>query len=134
MVEISGGSPTQSTGRLALIHPECLSQIKVPLLCSNFCRALRIKPNYALYTYYYWHYLYRNGRLFCYENSSTGLKNLDIGSFISEEVIPIPPTDIISQFNSEIECIRRDMLRNQHEIDNLINTKKLFLPYIMQKH
>ena len=131
VIEISGGSPTQSTGRIAFVHSECLSKQAVPLLCSNFCRVLRIKPDYALYAYCYWQFLYRNGRLFCYENSSTGLKNLDLSGFISEEPIPVPPIEIIKEFNGEIELLRCEMLRNQSEIDNLAATKTLLLPQLM---
>jgi len=131
VIEISGGSPTQSTGRIAFVHPECLSKQTVPLLCSNFCRVLRIKPDFALYAYCYWQFLYRNGRLFCYENSSTGLKNLDLSGFINEEPIPVPPIEVIKEFNSEVELLRREMLRNQSEIDNLLTTKTLLLPQLM---
>ena len=131
VIEISGGSPTQSTGRIAFVHPECLAKQTVPLLCSNFCRVLRIKQEYALYAYCYWQYLYRNGRLFCYENSSTGLKNLDLSGFINEEPVPMPPIDVIRRFNSEIELLRCEMIRNQSEIDNLLTTKTLILPQLL---
>ena len=40
IIEISGGSPTQSTGRIALISDKILSRYSKPLICSNFCKAI----------------------------------------------------------------------------------------------
>ena len=54
IIEISGGSPIQSTGRICLITEELLKEMKVPVLCTNFCRILRLKsPELALYVYNY---------------------------------------------------------------------------------
>ena len=43
IIEISGGSPIQSTGRICSITEELLNEMKVPVLCTNFCRILRLK-------------------------------------------------------------------------------------------
>lgn len=43
IVEISGGSPTQSTGRLAYLIDETLNRFENPLICSNFCKAIELK-------------------------------------------------------------------------------------------
>jgi type I restriction enzyme S subunit len=52
IVEISGGSPTQSTGRSALITQHLINQYNVPLICTNFCRAIRCKNKvFAAYIY-----------------------------------------------------------------------------------
>jgi len=37
IVEISGGSPTQATGRCVLISKEILNSFDNKLICSNFC-------------------------------------------------------------------------------------------------
>ena len=59
IIEISGGSPIQSTGRICLITEELLNEMKVPVLCTNFCRILRLKsPELALYVYNYLVLLY----------------------------------------------------------------------------
>src|SRR5690606_35709896 len=42
IVEISGGSTTQSTGRMAFITEETLNRFSNPLICSNFCKALTL--------------------------------------------------------------------------------------------
>lgn len=50
VVEISGGSPTQSTGRSRLMTKELLEMFDNKLICSNFCQAVTMKnPQYAYY-------------------------------------------------------------------------------------
>lgn len=48
VIEKSGGSPTQSTGRVVYISKELLDE-KQNIVCSNFCAALRIKPEWDAY-------------------------------------------------------------------------------------
>ena len=42
IIEISGGSPTQSTGRLTFVTKETLERFEKPIICSNFCRAISL--------------------------------------------------------------------------------------------
>src|SRR5690606_29240088 len=65
IVEISGGSPTQSTGRLAFITDETLARFSAPIICSNFCKALTLNDETYLFNFVYqWNRLYDNGVLF----------------------------------------------------------------------
>ncbi len=45
IIEISGGSPTQSTGRCAYITSELEKTFNKPIICTNFCRAINLKEN-----------------------------------------------------------------------------------------
>ena len=47
VVEISGGSPTQSTGRICLITRALLDRLGKDVICTNFCRALKPIPDYS---------------------------------------------------------------------------------------
>ena len=78
VVEISGGSPTQSTGRICRVTSDLLEKYDNSLICTNFCRAIKPKDEYSSYIYYHWQYLYDIGRMFNYENGTTGIKNLMI--------------------------------------------------------
>jgi type I restriction enzyme S subunit len=83
VIEISGGSPTQSTGRTALITNELIQAYKNPLICTNFCRVLSLKKKeYSTFVYSLMQYLYRKSIFFLYENGTTGIKNLDTGMSI----------------------------------------------------
>jgi len=58
VVEISGGSPTQSTGRVAAISQSLLDRYDKGMVCTNFCRAIKPKTGYSMFVYYYWQYMY----------------------------------------------------------------------------
>ena len=76
IIEISGGSPTQSTGRCALITHEMLKQYATPVICTNFCRAIKCKRNeYATYVFSVLSAMYNGNLFFNYENGTTGIKN-----------------------------------------------------------
>ena len=76
VIEKSGGSPTQSTGRVVYISKELLEE-KQDIVCSNFCAAFRIKPEWdAKYVYYYLQHIYDAGVFFNFEGKTSGLKNL----------------------------------------------------------
>lgn len=91
IVEISGGSPIQSTGRICFISNDILTDLEAPVLCSNFCRIVRLKESqYAEYIYYYLLLLYSRGYFFNLENNTTGIKNLIFKSFAHSIKVPIP--------------------------------------------
>lgn len=61
VIEKSGGSPTQSTGRIVYVS-EDLIKVKGNVVCSNFCTAFRVKAGWnPLYVYYYWQNVYNQG-------------------------------------------------------------------------
>lgn len=115
IVEISGGSPTQSTGRAVLVSDTLISQ-NGNVICTNFCRDLRPKKDYGLYVYYYLDYLYQKGILFSYENGTTGIKNLDLSSFLERENVKLPPTEEIMKFSDFAK--RYHKLINQNGLEN----------------
>src|SRR5262245_43715105 len=44
IVEISGGGPDQPVGRTLLVDEEAVRAAANPLICSNFCRQIRLHP------------------------------------------------------------------------------------------
>ena len=78
IIEKSGGSPTQSTGRVSFISKELLDSVG-PVVCSNFCVAFRVKNGWnPLYVYYYFQFLYNRGVFFNFEGKTSGLKNFQL--------------------------------------------------------
>ena len=92
VVEKSGGSPSQSTGRVVYISQALLSAL-TNVVCSNFCVAFRVKEGWNSYfIYQYWQYLYSNGVFFNFEGKTSGIKNLQLDialSTIEIEAYPI---------------------------------------------
>ena len=104
IVEISGGSPIQSTGRICLIEESVLKDLETPILCTNFCRILRFKkPEHALFVYNYLKLLYSRGYFFNLENNTTGIKNLIFRAFAKNIKVPIPKASIYEAFMNEVD-------------------------------
>lgn len=131
VVEISGGSPVQATGRIAMVPQQVLDYRGNNIICSNFCRVVSVINEYVYYFLQHWLYLYRNGRMFDYENSSTGLKNFDFTSFTETIEIPIPPISVLQEFNTKVEPFYREIFQSGFEIETLQALQAHVLPRIM---
>ena len=131
VVEISGGSPTQSTGRVCRISTELLSKYKDSLICTNFCRAIKPKVGFSSYISYLWEYLYSKGVMFTYENGTTGIKNLDMNRLIQKELIVIPNKDILKEFSILVNSINKIIQSNGKESENLSSLRDSLLPQLM---
>ena len=131
VVEISGGSPTQSTGRCTAITQSLLDRYDSGIVCTNFCKAIKPKEGYSMFVYYYWQYLYNKGVFFSYENGTTGIKNLDFSGFIETETILIPPTDQVIAFENYCKSIFNQVFANGKQNEHLDVLRDTLLPKLM---
>lgn len=131
VVEISGGSPTQSTGRCALITQSLLDRYDRGMVCTNFCRAVKPLDRYSAFVYFYWKYLYGKSVMFSYENGTTGIKNLDVTCFLENEPIIIPPVGVVDQFTKTVETFIDTIFANGFENQCLATTRDALLPRLM---
>ena len=84
VVEISGGSPTQATGRICHVTEGLLKSYQGNLTCTNFCNSIKLEqPKEVASFYMLWKRLYAAGVMFGFEGKTSGLKNLQIDSFLS---------------------------------------------------
>ena len=131
VVEISGGSPTQSTGRAAAVSDALLARYDKGMVCTNFCKALKPRAGYSMYVYYYWQYLYDRNIFFSYENGTTGIKNLDINGFIETEPITIAPEDLVEKFDAVCQTVFSKIYANGMENEQLALARDTLLPKLM---
>ena len=131
VVEISGGSPSQSTGRAAAVSTALLDRYDKRMVCTNFCKAIKPHPGYSMYVYYYWLYLYDRGVFFSYENGTTGIKNLDINGFIETEPIIIAPEDLVEKFDAFCQSVFSEVYANGMENEQLSLVRDTLLPKLM---
>jgi len=131
VVEISGGSPTQSTGRICRISSWLLKKYSNTIICTNFCKAIKPILGYSPYIYCMWEYFYKQGVMFSYENGTTGIKNLDINGLLLKESIIIPPQEIALKFTQTIECIYKKIQYNGIESERLSHLRDILLPKLM---
>jgi type I restriction enzyme S subunit len=91
VVEISGGGPQQPVGRVLRIDGAALASCPDPLVCSNFCRQLRIVNGIdSGFVELALKYLYATGKLDEIQTSTTNLRNLDFGAFLALD-LPLAP-------------------------------------------
>ena len=131
VVEISGGSPTQSTGRAAAVSDALLARYDKGMVCTNFCKALKPRAGYSMYVYYYWQYLYDRDIFFSYENGTTGIKNLDINGFIETEPIVIAPEGLVKKFDAVCQTVFSKIYANGMENEHLALVRDTLLPKLM---
>ncbi len=96
VVEMSGGSKNQATGRSVFITKEFLSRYNTPVLYSNFCKRIRVNKEIIDPRFFnlYWNLIYREGLTARYENQPSGIKNFQLEELIFNEVIHVPPLEI----------------------------------------
>ena len=133
IVEKSGGSPTQSTGRVCLITPELIEKLQ-SVDCSNFCAAFRVKKEWnAEYIYLYIQYFYNMGAFFNFEGKTSGIKNLQLEQ--AYQAIEIKPISIAVQkkLAKTIRTIDGKMAINRSINQNLeAMAKQLYEYWFMQ--
>jgi type I restriction enzyme, S subunit len=132
VVEISGGSPTQSTGRPVFISDMLIGRLGASLTCSNFCRFLRPKKvSSSLFIYYLLRWLYSIDEFFQYENGTTGIKNFAFSVFCQDYKIIFPPENILNAFNSVVMPLFETMQSNAIQNNTLAALRDTLLPRLM---
>ena len=131
VIEISGGSPTQSTGRVCMVTQSLLKRLGKDLVCTNFCRAITPKDNYAIFIFLYWQMLYNKNTMFSYENGTTGIKNFNIADFISKEEIEIPSSNDVEELNEILRPMYNQIYANGLQNETLATLRDTLLPKLI---
>ena len=119
VIEKSGGSPTQSTGRIVYVS-EDLIKAKGIVVCSNFCTAFRVKAGWnPLYVYYFWQNVYNHGAFFNFEGKTSGIKNLQLDNALSAIDIEYLPLEKQNQIVASLASIDEKIKVNRQINDNL---------------
>ena len=130
--EISGGSPTQSTGRAVLVTDCLVKRLDQPLVCSNFCRMLRpttFMPSEYVYQLLRW--LYDNDQFLQYETGTTGIKNLAFAVFAKKHDVLVPTEDVLWGFRDVHEPLIEHHGLNGCSSDTLAEIRDALLPKLL---
>jgi type I restriction enzyme M protein len=121
IVEMSGGSKDQPTGRCVYISEYFLKTYDVPILYSNFCKRIRVNKDIIdpYWFYLYWMTAYDEGLTTKYENQPSGIKNFQLDEFIASELIILPP--------KEIEAELLETMKSLYEVEQLSNLTSYLL-------
>lgn len=132
IIEISGGSPTQSTGRICYINANVLKRFENEIITSNFCKAINLIDKDFMYWFYIlWCKLYDSGVLYKYEGKTTGIKNLLFEMFCRDYPIIIPNTNVIKKYNNKMENLFDVIQKNLLENAELSSLRDFLLPLLM---
>ncbi len=133
VIEISGGTENQSTGRVAYINEYILNNSKLPMTCVNFCRILRLKDSdNSYFIYSLFEYLYKRKVLFNWENGTTGIKNLNLKALLKDFDLVLPiSNEMIDKYNQIVKSSFRKIQENNAQIQTLKKTRDTLLPKLM---
>lgn len=131
VIEISGGSPVQVTGRVALITNGVIGRNGGALVCSNFCQSFNMKKReFSEYFYYLWQNLYDNGNMFNFEGKTSGIKNFQTDVFLANHWFEVPK-QLIETFHTIVAQYHLMIDQNIIENNNLIKQRDELLPLLI---
>ena len=132
IIEISGGSPTQSTGRIALLTNKTFGRFDTNVICSNFCKAISLKDEKYIFNFQKeWQRLYDAGVFFGYEGKTSGIKNFLFDSFVNSYKVVLPPKEIVEQYYNIAQCLVEKKQINLQQNQELIQLRDWLLPMLM---
>jgi type I restriction enzyme S subunit len=130
VLEVSGGSKDQPTGRSLYLTAGLLGQFDCPVEPASFCRLLR--PNskdIGVLLGQHLTYIYAQGKTWEYQNQSTGIANFQTTHFLETELVAIPGDDVLAAFAETI----RPMVDRAHstQIQELASLRDTLLPRLI---
>jgi type I restriction enzyme S subunit len=106
VLEVSGGSKDQPTGRSLYLTDGLLNQFDCPVEPASFCRLLR--PNsrgIGALLGQHLTYIYAQGKTWEYQNQSTGIANFQTTHFLETELVAIPSDAVLTAFSELVRPI-----------------------------
>lgn len=139
IIEMSGGSKDQPTGRCAIVTKQLLDYFEYPLVCSNFCKVIRIKAEKIdpFWFYLYWNQAYLEGITTKYENQPSGIKNFQLDEFVTSELILIPPKKVQEKYSvylREVFDLKSKMSFLNYNLSKILDTSFENLYYDFDKN
>ena len=132
VTEISGGSPTQATGRVGYINKIFLERNGGKMDCSNFCKAFTpVKFFYQYWLYQTWKAYYDSGVMFNYESKTTGIKNLMFDEFITWVRVPTPSDELLEKYQKVCAQYYDKIQEGFIESTQLASLRDFLLPMLM---
>jgi type I restriction enzyme S subunit len=99
IIEVSGGSPKQPTGRSIFVSDALLEQLSIPAVPASFCRLFRATdPRVGLLLSQHLSHIYGEGKMWGYQNQSTGISNFQTKHFLESEYVYLPSDEVLDAF------------------------------------
>ena len=106
IIEVSGGSKNQPTGRSLLITKNLLCNFNLPIIPASFCRLFTpINEKIAVLLACHLKMIYTQGKTWEYQVQSTGISNFQTKNFLENELVVIPDENM---WGSDLFCIGKE--------------------------
>lgn len=130
IIEVSGGSKEQPTGRSLYISTELLNRFDCPVEAASFCRLLRpISKEIGMVLAQHMSYIYEQGKTWEYQNQSTGIANFQTTYFLEKELVTVPSQAILNLYSSIVApLLQRTSLT---QIQSLTDIRDTLLPRLI---
>jgi type I restriction enzyme S subunit len=124
VLEVSGGSKDQPTGRALHVTDGMLDQFDCPVEPASFCRLLRpVSKHVGVLLAQHLTYIYAQGKTWEYQNQSTGIANFQTSHFLETELVAVPPPELLAMFSDIVRLtIERSHLTQIQQLATLRDT------------
>ncbi|HIF9352280.1 TPA: restriction endonuclease subunit S [Photobacterium damselae] len=130
VIEVSGGSKDQPTGRSLFISDNILKRLELPSEPASFCRRFNPKSyEIGLLLAVHFQLMYQAGKTWEYQNQSTGISNFQTKYFLEAEHIVIPSDDVLDAFVKQVSPMM-DMIHSNENIE-LAKLRDTLLPKLL---
>lgn len=130
VLEISGGSPTQPTGRSIYISAATLERFSNAVVCASFCRRFQPKSTeLGVLAFMHLQNLYAAGGTWEYQNQSTGIANFQTTRFLESEMVAMPSAALLGVFAVHAQSLLEKMSNNENF--ELIKLRDSLLPKLI---
>jgi len=130
VLEISGGSPTQPTGRSIYISAATLERFSNAVVCASFCRRFQPKSTeLGVLAFMHLQNLYAAGGTWEYQNQSTGIANFQTTRFLESEMVAMPSAALLGVFAVHAQSLLEKMSNNENI--ELIKLRDSLLPKLI---
>ena len=130
VIEVSGGSKEQPTGRSILITEEILARFDCPVEPASFCRLFRpLQADFSYLLAQHLIFIYAQGKTWEYQNQSTGIANFQTTHFLEAELVAVPTDDVLKKFFEIIGPMVQQI--NSPQIGQLANLRDTLLPRLI---
>lgn len=133
LLEISGGSNDQPTGRTILLTDPILDLFEYPVVPASFCRLIRPTDfNHSVFLSTFFSRFYSLGGTWEYQNRSTGISNFQFTYFSRDKKLPIPGSNsVIDNFGKLVRPLVEKTHQNINQIKTLTELRDTLLPKLM---